>query len=136
MRDEGRPSAMTLSGRRLQQIARDTAASLEGVAHGHPFTPHLDVWKVRSKVFLIVTDDDPDLQIITVKADPDHGDVLRRHHNTITAGRYLNKQHWISIGAGPDITAELIEDLVTGSYELACHRTTKAPTEVAERTHP
>ena len=110
---------MTLSGARLQQIARDTAASLVDVSHGHPFTPHLDVWKVREKVFLIVTDDDPGLQIITVKIDPHHGDAFRRDHDTITAGHYLDKQHWISIGPGAGITAALIVDLVHGSYELA-----------------
>lgn len=115
---------MTLSGTRLQQIARDTAASLDDVSHGHPFTPHLDVWKVRDRVFLIVTDDDPDLQIITVKVDPHHGDALRRDHETITAGHYLDKQHWISIGAGPGITTTLIEDLVHRSYDLAGEHST------------
>ena len=116
---------MTLSGARLQQIARDTAASLDDVSHGHPFTPHLDVWKVHEKVFLIVTDDDPDLQIITVKVDPHHGDALRRDHDAITAGHYLDKQHWISIGPGAGITASLIENLVHGSYDLASQPPTK-----------
>jgi predicted DNA-binding protein (MmcQ/YjbR family) len=55
---------VTLSGAQLQQTARDTAASLAHVSHGRPFTPHLEVWKVRDKVFLIVTEDDPELQII------------------------------------------------------------------------
>jgi len=116
---------VTVAGKRLQQIARDTAASLDGVSHGRPFTPHLDVWKVRDKVFLIVTDDDPDLQIITVKVDPHHGDALRRDHDTITAGHYLDKQHWISIGSGPGITPALIEDLVHGSYDLAGDHSTE-----------
>ena len=109
---------MTLSGEQLQQAARDTAASLPHVSRGRPFTPHLDVWKVEDKVFLIVTDDDPKLQIITVKVDPHHGDALRRDHDTITAGRYLDKQHWISVGAGRGVTTRLVEDLVHGSYEL------------------
>ncbi|WP_269436879.1 hypothetical protein [Arthrobacter gengyunqii] len=41
-------------GGELQQHARarvdelsDTAASLDDVSHGRPFTPHPDVWKVR-----------------------------------------------------------------------------------------
>ena len=116
---------MTLSGVRLQTITRDTAASLEGVTRGRPFTPHLDVWKVRGKVFLIVTDDDPDLQIITVKVHPDYGDALRRDHAAITPGHYLDKRHWISVGPGPGITAELIEDLVCTSYDLAGGSTTE-----------
>lgn len=116
---------MSVSGEQLQRIARDTAAALPHVSHGRPFTPHLEVWKVRDKVFLIVTEDDPDLQIITVKADPHHGDALRRDHNSITAGRYLNKQHWISVAPGRDVTKRLVEDLVHGSYELASVRDRK-----------
>lgn len=110
---------MTLSGAQLQQMARDVAAALDHVTTGRPFTPHLEVWKVSDKVFLIITEDDPDLQIITVKADPHHADALQRDHESITAGRYFDKHHWISIGPGRGITKKLIEDLVHGSYDLA-----------------
>ncbi|WP_449372600.1 MmcQ/YjbR family DNA-binding protein [Arthrobacter psychrolactophilus] len=108
-----------MKGEQLQQHARDIAASLEDVTSGRPFTEHLEVWKVHGKVFLMVTDDDPKLQIITVKADPLRGDALRRDFDTITIGHYLNKQHWISIGPGVGITKELIGDLVHDSYDLA-----------------
>jgi predicted DNA-binding protein (MmcQ/YjbR family) len=107
-----------LSGEQLQQHARDIAASLEDVTNGRPFTPHLDVWKVHDKVFLIVTDDDPDLQIVTLKVDPHQGDALRRDFDTITIGHYLNKHHWISIGPGSGITKRLIGDLVHDSHDL------------------
>lgn len=110
---------MTLSGEQLQRTARNAATALEHVSTGRPFTPHLEVWKVRDKVFLIVTEDDPDLQIITVKADPHHADALRRDHGSIGAGQYLDKHHWTSVGPGPGITKRLIEDLVLGSYDLA-----------------
>jgi predicted DNA-binding protein (MmcQ/YjbR family) len=114
---------VTLSGEQLQQTARDAAAALEHVSTGRPFTPHLEVWKVRDKVFLIVTEDDPDLQIITVKADPHHADALRRDHDAITPGRYLDKHHWISVSPGTGVTKRLVEDLVHGSYDLAAgHR--------------
>lgn len=110
---------MTISGEQLQLHARDTAVSLEDVTSGHPFTAHLEVWKVHGRVFLIVTDDDPRLQIITVKVEPHHGDALRRDFDTITRGRYFSKQHWVSIGPGAGVTAELIEELVLDSYDLA-----------------
>ncbi|MCQ9164012.1 MmcQ/YjbR family DNA-binding protein [Arthrobacter sp. STN4] len=113
---------MTVTGERLLQHARDIAASLGNVTHGRPFTVHLDVWKVHNKVFLIVTDNDPDLQIFTVKAEPHRGDALRRDFATITIGRYLNKQQWISIGPGVGITKQLIADLVHDSHDLADQR--------------
>lgn len=110
---------MILSGAQIQQTARDAAGALDDVSTGRPFTPHLEVWKVRGKVFMIVTEDDPDLQIITVKADPHHADALRRDRESITVGHYLDKQHWISVGPGKGVTRQLIEDLVGGSYDLA-----------------
>lgn len=108
---------MSLTGVRLQEVARTTAGALPGVSRGRPFTESLDVYKVGGKVFLVVTDD-PDELIVTVKADPDHGDALRRRYASVTPGRYLDKEHWVSVGAGDGITAELVEDLVDESYRL------------------
>lgn len=108
---------MTLSSEEVQQIARSTADSLTGVSNGRPFTPKLDVYKVAGKVFLIVTDD-PDELIITVKAESGRGSALRRNYPTITPGRYLDKENWVSVGAGRGVSKDLIEDLVEGSYQL------------------
>ncbi len=72
---------------------------------------------MAGKVFLIVTDD-PDEQIITVKSEPEQARALRHSYPSIIAGRYLNKAHWISVGTGRGITAEFVEDCVTGSYDL------------------
>jgi len=112
---------MTLSGSEVQQIARNTAQRLPGAGHGHPFTPRLDVYKVAGKVFMIVTDDPGEL-IVTVKIDPEHGSALQRTLRCIRPGRYLDKRHWTTIGAGPGITRDLVEDLVTGSYELVVEK--------------
>ncbi|MBD8043878.1 MmcQ/YjbR family DNA-binding protein [Arthrobacter sp. Sa2BUA2] len=108
---------MRLDGEQLQRTARRTADSLPLVSNGRPFTKALDVYKVGSKVFLIVTDD-PDELIITVKAEPDRGHSLRREYASITRGRYLDKEHWVSVGAGEGITEDLVKDLVEGSYQL------------------
>ncbi|MBT2514739.1 MmcQ/YjbR family DNA-binding protein [Arthrobacter sp. ISL-30] len=102
----------------MQRIARQVAEGLPETSSGYPFTPHLQVWKVAGKVFLIVTEDDPDQQIVTVKIGLDHGDALQRDHASISRGHYLNKEHWVSIAAGPGITRTIVEDLVHGSYEL------------------
>ncbi|AZC39827.1 MmcQ/YjbR family DNA-binding protein [Pseudomonas chlororaphis] len=119
VRDSGdqRSGRRSLSQRQLQPLAREVAASLPGVSHGRPFVEKLDVYKVGDKVFMIVTDD-PDEKIITLKADPDHASALRDHFQTVTFGRYLDKGHWISVGAGRGITSQLITKLVKTSYQL------------------
>lgn len=108
---------MTISGKRLQDVARGTARKLPGVSNGRPFTAKLDVYKVAGKVFLIVTDD-PGERIITVKAVPEHARFLRQEHEGVAPGRYLDKRHWLSVGAGRDITTGTVRDLVGRSYEL------------------
>jgi predicted DNA-binding protein (MmcQ/YjbR family) len=105
------------SGEKLQDTARETALALPGVTRGRPFTENLDVYKVAGKVFLIVTDD-PDELIVTLKAEPEYGRLLRGHHPSITPGRYLDKRHWISVGAGRGVTQDLVGDLVDHSYHL------------------
>ena len=74
---------MSAAGNRLQDTARRVALALPEVSHGYPFTPGLDVYKVASKVFLIVTDD-PDEQIITVKCEPEHARAQERGYASIT----------------------------------------------------
>ncbi|MBO4253057.1 MmcQ/YjbR family DNA-binding protein [Streptomyces griseorubiginosus] len=108
---------MSLSGEQLQDTARGTALALPGTGHGRPFTEQLDVYKVAGKVFLIVTDD-PDELIVTLKAEPEHGRLLQGRYASITPGRYLDKRHWISVGAGRGITADLVAELVDHSYHL------------------
>ena len=110
---------MSLNGHTIQNRAREVARGLSGTSSGYPFTKHLQVWKVAGKVFLIVTEDDPALEIITVKAEPHHGDALRREHDSISRGHYLDKDHWISIGSGAGITQAVVEELVQDSYDLA-----------------
>jgi predicted DNA-binding protein (MmcQ/YjbR family) len=44
----------------------------------------------------------------------------------VTAGRYLDKDHWISISAGQGITDSVVTDLVKGSYRLVL-RTMRKP---------
>lgn len=107
----------SLSQRQLQSLARQVATALPGVSHGRPFVEKLDVYKVGDKVFLIVTDD-PDERIITVKADPYHASALRDHFQTVMFGRYLDKGHWISVGAGKGVTRHLVTELVNASYRL------------------
>ncbi len=116
---------MSLTGANLQDLAREVAQSLPDVSSGHPFTEGLLVFKVGEKVFLIVTEDAGE-QVITVKVAPHHGDALRRDHESITPGRYLDKHHWITIAEGSGITRDLVEDLVASSYDIVVEGMPKA----------
>jgi predicted DNA-binding protein (MmcQ/YjbR family) len=107
----------SLSGPQLQSLARNVASELPGVSHGRPFVEKLDVYKVGAKVFMIVTDDLKE-RIITVKMGPKQRDALFERFTSVTAGRYLDKDLWISIGSGKGITNTVVTDAVKTSYRL------------------
>lgn len=107
-----------MDGTDLQSAAVAAAEPLPEVSSGYPFTDHLLVYKVAGRVFLIVTED-PQERIITVKADPARARALQADIDSAWPGRYLDKRHWLSLGAGTDVTRALVEDLVRHSYDLA-----------------
>lgn len=118
-------SGVALTSAQLQSLAREVARGLPDVTSGRPFVEKLEVFKASGKVFLIVTDD-PDEPIVTVKAEPAMQENLSFLYPTITAGRYLDKANWISIGAGNGVTANLVTELVETSCSLVGKHRRKA----------
>ncbi|WP_079141482.1 MmcQ/YjbR family DNA-binding protein [Streptomyces sp. LUP30] len=98
---------------------------MPGTTSSRPFTEKPDARKVAGKVFLIVTDD-PGERIIPGKAEPEHGWRLQEEYPPITAGGNLDKTHRISVGGDRGITAALVEDWVTDSYDLALDSTPRS----------
>lgn len=80
---------MGLSGHNIQYRAREVARELSATSGGYPFTKHLRVWKIAGKVYPIVTEEDLDLEIITVKAEAHYGDALWSEHRSVSRGDYL-----------------------------------------------
>ena len=46
----------------------------------------------------------------------------------------MNKQHWISLAAGPGITPDLVEELVLNAYELVVEGLPRAKRPVLRHT--
>lgn len=100
-----------------QELAARVALALPGVTRSWPFGPEHDVFKVQGKVFCMTTDVTV-TPLVTLKCTPEDGEALRQEHAHVTAGYHMNKRHWISVSAGPGITAELVEELVLDAYTL------------------
>ncbi len=113
-----------MDGEKIQRTASDTALALPDASVSEPFGPDYEVYKVRGKVFMLTTEV-PGLPIVTLKCDPADGTALRQAHESITPGYHMNKRHWISIGAGEDITEQLVAELVGDSYALVVAQMTK-----------
>ena len=106
-----------MNGDKLQEQARERAQELPGAGLEHPFGPEWEVFKVRDKVFMLLTaiTGEP---IVIVKAAPEDGTALREQHEDITPGYHMNKQHWITLHPGGNLRKQLVDDLVTESYLL------------------
>jgi predicted DNA-binding protein (MmcQ/YjbR family) len=106
-----------MDGEQLQEHAQARAQELPGADLEHPFEPGWDVYKVRDKVFMLLTEITRE-PIVIVKAVPEEGKALREQHEDITPGYHMNKQHWITLHPGGNLQKQLVEDLVTESYLL------------------
>lgn len=106
-----------MSQETLQQRARDRAEELPGATLEHPFGEEWDVYKVRDKVFMLLTEVTGRPMVI-LKASPDDARSLRQTYPEITPGYHMNKRHWISVHPGGELPLDLVDELVTESYLL------------------
>ncbi|MEV4262500.1 MmcQ/YjbR family DNA-binding protein [Kribbella sp. NPDC049584] len=101
----------------LQKIADDLAVNLPGADLEHRLDPNWDLYKVRGKVFMLMTDL-LGRRVVILKADPDQAVALREQHADITPGYHMNKKHWITVEGGGTVDEKLLKQLVTDSYQL------------------
>ncbi|MFF7530483.1 MmcQ/YjbR family DNA-binding protein [Streptomyces bobili] len=123
-----------MNGSALHKTAADCAEELPGAQLEHPFGPDWEVYKVRGKVFMLMTEV-PGRPVVILKADPDEADALRQQYNHITPGYHMNKKHWITLESGEDIDKELVRELVTDSYRLVVTHLPRAERPVDPHTY-
>lgn len=113
-----------MDGKKLQQRADERTQELPGVELTFPFGEGWDVYKVRRKVFMLLTEVTGE-PIVILKATPSDASTLRDAHQDITAGYHMNKKHWITLHPGGDLDGPSIDDLVTESYLLVVEKLPK-----------
>ncbi|WP_022871320.1 MmcQ/YjbR family DNA-binding protein [Yaniella halotolerans] len=110
-----------MDGTTLQHYARDRAGELPHTTMGYPFGPDHEVYKIRGKVFMLLTDVTGE-PIVTLKSSPEEATALRDAYEEISPGYHMNKRHWITVSPGKALDKELINDLVTESYLLVIEK--------------
>jgi predicted DNA-binding protein (MmcQ/YjbR family) len=125
---------MTMDGETLQKTAADCAEELPGAGLEHPFGPEWEVYKVRGKVFMLMTQVTGEPMVI-LKSAPDEATVLRDEYAEITPGYHMNKKHWITLEGGNTIDETLVTELVTDSYLLVVSGLAKSKQPVDPHTY-
>ncbi|MFC9839466.1 MmcQ/YjbR family DNA-binding protein [Rhodococcus sp. NPDC127530] len=122
-----------MKGATLQEHAKSRADELPGANLEHPFGPDWEVYKVRGKVFMLLTavTGEP---IVILKAAPADGEALRSAHADITPGYHMNKRHWITLSPGESIDKALVDELVTESYLLVVENLPRTERPVDSKT--
>jgi predicted DNA-binding protein (MmcQ/YjbR family) len=73
---------------------------------------------IDGKMFALIGENKEKIEIISLKTDPNDGQILRSLYPEITEGYYLNKLHWISIRLDGNLSDDIFHDLILKSYQL------------------
>ena len=110
-----------MDGSGLYTVARQRAEEMLGSQVQHPFGPDWEVFKVRDKIFLLLTAVTGQQQMI-IKAEPEDCQALQQQYSFIAPGYHMNKRHWVSVYPHADLHERLVEELVTDSYRLVVEK--------------
>ena len=108
----------------IHNYAKQVAAELTASTCSQPFTSECDVYKVFNKIYLMIyfLNNQP---VVNLKVSPQHGEMLRDFYSFIHTGYHMNKQHWITLYTHPDLSKELLHELIYNSYTLVCSKLNK-----------
>lgn len=111
----------------LAEEIRDYCLEKKGVTEGFPFNETTLVFKVGSKMFLLMALDTQPLAF-SAKNKEDNNLELREKYYQISGAYHMNKTHWNSViceGLKPDF----LKNLIDVSYQLVFNSLTKKAKE-------
>ena len=92
----------------------------------YPFGPDAMVFKVKGKLFAIVSEHAGGVIHINLKCDPDEAQALRDVFESVKPGYHMNKKHWNTVCFPGDVPAGELMRMIDQSYGLVVKGLTKA----------
>ena len=99
------------------ETIREYCLSKKNVEEDQPFGPDVIVYKVSSKIFLLLSLDEEPLQF-NVKCDPDLAVELREEYSCVIPGYHMNKKHWNTIIVDGTVPSKKLKEWIDHSYSL------------------
>jgi predicted DNA-binding protein (MmcQ/YjbR family) len=104
-----------------QAAVLETCERQDGAERTFPFGPQVTVFKIAGKIFAFIEHERRPVRI-TLKCEPEHGELLRAEHEAIDRGYHMDKRHWITITLDGSLSPVLMEELIEDSFDLVAPR--------------
>lgn len=99
------------------ETLREYCLSKKAVTEDFPFGETTLVFRVKEKIFLLVSLDADPLQF-NAKCNPEKAIELREEYEAIQPGYHMNKKHWNTVVIDGSIPSKLIKEMIDDSYQL------------------
>ncbi|MBS1742496.1 MAG: MmcQ/YjbR family DNA-binding protein [Bacteroidetes bacterium] len=100
------------------ETIREYALSLGKVEEGFPFGENTLVFKVKGKIFLLLSLDAEPLRF-NVKCEPDRAIELREEFpDSVLPGYHMNKKHWNTIIVNGQLPSKMVLEMIRNSFGL------------------
>ena len=96
---------------------RDYAIAKPETEEGFPFGESTLVFKVKGKIFLLVSMDAQPLQF-NAKCDPEKAMELREQYDSVRPGYHMNKKHWNTVIIDGSLSKKQLKEMIDHSYAL------------------
>lgn len=96
---------------------RELCLSLPETEEGLPFGEETLVFKVKGKIFLLMSLDAEEVQF-NVKCEPQLAIEYRERYPEVQPGYHMNKTHWNTVLVSENLGKSLITKMIKHSYDL------------------
>ena len=110
---------------------RTYCLTLPLVREDYPFGPDVHVFKIKEKLFAIMTTRQG-IERVNLKCDPEEAIILREIFKDVVPGYHMNKMHWNTVILSGSIHAGEIKRLIDRSYCLVVKKLRKNDRESLE----
>jgi predicted DNA-binding protein (MmcQ/YjbR family) len=99
------------------ETLREYCLSKKDAEEGFPFGENTLVFKVKGKIFLLVSLGSSPLQF-NAKCEPEKAIELREQYDAVQPGYHMNKKHWNTVIVDGRLSTALLKEMIDDSYNL------------------
>lgn len=99
------------------ETLREYCLAKKAVTESFPFGEDVLVFKVMSKMFLLIPLTESPLQF-NVKCEPGKAIELREAYDSVRPGYHMNKKHWNTVIANGSLSDALLTEMIDDSFDL------------------